>query len=145
MNNIKEYIIEKLNRTKSSLMLEKLKINSKSKIHNYTYSPKNKKELKELIKQLIKERGNNANLNDIDTSEITDMGALFMNIKFNGNISKWDVSNVEWMVYMFNNSSFNGDISCWKINNNITSVAMSHMFDNCPLEKNPPKWYKKYE
>ena len=124
------------------IIQEKLKIGSKTKIDQYEFHPKDKEELKELIKQLIKERGLEADLNDIDTSKITDMGGLFKNIKFNGDISKWDVSNVEWMVYMFYNSGFNGDISCWKINNNITSAAMMHMFDNCPLEKNPPKWYK---
>ena len=34
MKNLKEIIQEKLNRTKSSLMLEKLKVNSKSKVNN---------------------------------------------------------------------------------------------------------------
>jgi len=33
MNNITQYILEKLNRTESSLMLEKLKIGSNSKVH----------------------------------------------------------------------------------------------------------------
>ena len=127
-----------------NFIIEKLKISSKSKINtnSYNYCPKNKRELQQLIDKLINERGFNGDFNDIDTSKIDDMSELFANSEFNGDISKWDVSNVEWMVYMFYNSGFNGDISCWKINNNITSAAMMHMFDNCPLEKNPPKWYK---
>ena len=40
---------------------------------------------------------------------------MFKNTEFNKNISKWDVSNVE---------------------------DMRRMFDDSPLEKNLPKWYK---
>jgi len=40
---------------------------------------------------------------------------------------------------MFEKSKFNQDISKW----NLKSIkGMSYMFDDCPLEKNPPKWYK---
>ena len=40
---------------------------------------------------------------------------------------------------MFYNSEFNGDISNWNVSN---VKHMYHIFDNSPLEKNPPKWYK---
>ena len=40
----------------------------------------------------------------------------FFYSKFKGDISKWDVSNVK---------------------------KKSSMFQDSPLEKNPPKWYKK--
>ena len=73
----------------------------------------NKKELKELIIQRIREQGLNCNLNDIDVSKVTDMSELFMSSKFNGDISAWDVSNVKNMSYMFYNSDFNGDLSRW--------------------------------
>ena len=144
---------------------EGLKINSKSKFGKiYNYQPKTKTELIKLINKLIQERGNNADLNDIDTSQITDMSYLFgssdfngdiyywdvsnvidmMNMfiysKFTGDISQWDVSNVENMIDMFYKSKFNGDISNWKVNN---KVKMTMMFNGCPLENNPPKWYKK--
>ena len=98
----------------SYYILERLHINKD--IDSYNYHPKTRDELKKLVNKLIKERGKDADLNDIDTSEIKDMNQLFYNSPFNGDISGWDVSNVK---------------------------DMSYMFDKSPLEKNPPKWYKK--
>ena len=155
---------------------EKLKINSKSNItQNYNYQPKDKNELINLINKLIKERGHNADLNDIDTSNIKDMSYLFAShnysgdeqdeyiYKFNGDISKWDVSNVTNMAHMFDHSEFDGDISKWDVSNvtnmdvmfyyskfngdisewNINKVKnMVFIFTKCPIEKNPPSWYK---
>ena len=40
---------------------------------------------------------------------------------------------------MFYDSKFNRDISKWDVSN---VINMSYMFDNCPLENNPPAWYK---
>jgi len=128
MKKLNNYILEKLK-----------KISSKNTGQTYNYFPKDKKELEQIIKDLIKERGNEANLNDIDTSEIIDMSYTFMYSKFNGDISKWDISNVKYMNYMFYKSDFNGDISEWNISN---VKDMHFMFRHCPLEKNPPKWYK---
>ena len=151
----------------NNFIIEKLKINSKSKINYYKYFPKTREELNELIDKLIAERGNNADLNDIDTSKITDMSFLFTfsHARFNGDISKWDVSKVknmkfmfadcpdfncdlsnwdvskvEYMEQMFYDSNFSADLSRWDIRN---VKDMSDMFYGCPLEKNPPKWYKK--
>ena len=81
----------------------------------YNYHPKTREELKDLIEELIKERGNKADLNDVDVSRITSMGCLFWYSQFNGNISKWNVSKVENMSYMFEESEFNGDISKWNV------------------------------
>jgi len=128
MKNIKEFI------------LEKFKLNSKNIGHKYNYNPKDKNELEKLIFKLIKERGNDADLNDIDVSNIEDMSYMFGNSEFNGDISNWDVSNVENMNYMFINSKFNGDISEWDVSK---VKDMDYIFHSCPLEKNPPKWYKK--
>jgi surface protein len=98
----------------------------------YSYIvPKTKEELQSLIQEAIKEQGNNADLNFIDTYDITDMSTLFLKSKFNGDISKWDVSNVENMSYMFYDSKFEGDIYYWNfysVNNKI------NMFSGCPLE-----------
>ena len=109
-------------------------------VSRYNYHPKNRDEFFRLIYELIDKRGLQANLNDVDTSNITDMSELFSSSEFNGDISKWDVSNVKDMNYMFWNSKFNGDISNWDVSN-VTN--MNNMFSDCPLEKNPPKWYKK--
>ena len=145
---------------------ERLHINKDTGNRHYNYHPKTRVELKELVNKLIKERGNEADLNDIDTSEITDMSYIFYKSKFNGDISNWDVSNVEDIGYMFYDSKFtgeNGDISNWDVSNvedmndmfygscfngDITSwdvsnvEYMNYMFYNSPLQKNPPKWYK---
>ena len=127
MKQINKYIIERLH------------INKDTGNSHYNYHPKDKDELQELVKKLIKERGNEADLNDIDTSEITDMKSLFYRSKFNGDISNWDVSNVKDMRHMFANSKFDGDLFNWDVSN---VEDMYGMFDNSPLEKNPPKWYK---
>ena len=94
---------------------ERLHINKDTGNRHYNYHPKTRDELEELVGKLIKERGNDADLNDIDTSKITDMNYMFYTSKFNGDISDWDISKVKNMYNMFYNS---------------------------PLEKNPPKWYK---
>ena len=112
MKQINKYICDHFENDKF-LIIERLHINKDT--GNNNYHPKTKDELKELVNKLIEERGNNADLNDIDTSEITDMNYMFYKSKFTGDISKWNVSNVKYMKYMF---------------------------DESPLEKNPPKWYK---
>ena len=153
MKTLKEHIVEGL------------KIGANTKVNTYSYHPKTCDELKKLVNKLIKERGNDANLNDIDTSKITDMYSIFYNSYFNGDISKWDVSNVNRMGYMFAGSEFtgeNGDISGWDVSNVENMGHMfeyskfsgdisgwdagkvkyiSNMFKGSPLEDNPPKWY----
>ena len=82
------------------------------------FKPKDKSELSQLMKKLIKERGNEGNFNDIDTSSITDMSGLLQMSVFNGDISEWDVSNVTDMCGMFHEAkSFNQDISKWNVSN----------------------------
>ena len=164
MKQINKYIWGHLKNPNFSIV-ERLRINKDTgnHDHHYNYHPTTYDELKELVDKLIKERGNDADLNDIDTSKITDMSILFVNSKFNGDISEWDVSNVEDMNGLFEKSSFNGDISKWNVSNvedmshmfkkskfngdiskwNVSNVEdMAGMFNCSPLEKNPPKWYK---
>ena len=81
MKSLVHYIQEKL-------------IIKKNKSANYNYFPESKEELQNIIKQRIKDEGNEVDLNDIDVSNITDMSGLFKEIDFNGDISNWDVSNV---------------------------------------------------
>ena len=86
------------------------------KKHRRGYKPKDKDTLKELLKRMIKMRGNEGDFNDIDTSDITSMESLFLfNSKFNGDITGWNVSSVISMDSMFSNaSSFNQPIGNWK-------------------------------
>ena len=142
---------------------EKLVI-KKNKAINYKYFPETKEELQDIIKQRIKEEGNEVDLNDIDVSKITDMSNLFENTNFNGDISAWDVSNVIDMQYMFYFCvKFNQDISNWDVSNvtdmrgmfysankfnqdiskwdvsNVTNTG--YIFTNCPIEeKYKPKF-----
>ena len=141
---------------------EALHVNRNTKIIEYNYHPKTTNDLKELLNKLIKERGNDANLNDIDVSEITDMSYMFNNSDFNGDVSGWDVSKVTDMYAMFYKSNFDGDISNWdvskvtnmgymftysKFNGDISNWDVSKVYDmnsifyDSPLQKNPPKWY----
>ena len=104
--------------------------------------PQTRKELVNEIKIRL-DRGQ-TNLNDIDTSKITDMSNLFYHVFQhraikNIDVSLWDTSNVTTMSYMFFGCSiFNCDISNWdvsKVNN------MTYMFYGCYLfNQNLDKW-----
>ena len=124
-------------KTLQNYITEKILINKNSKI---VYYPKTKDELQDIIKQKIESEGNECNLNDIYTGNITNMSNLFEYSDFNGDISKWDVSNVTNMKYVFSYSKFNGDISNWDVSNVTNNV---HIFDDCPIkEKYKPKFKK---
>ena len=117
-------------KTLQHYITEKILINKNSKIV-YNYHPETKEELKDIIKQKIESKGNECDLNDIDTSNITDMSNLFEYSDFNGDISRWNVSNVTNMNDMFRYSEFNGDISNWNVSNvkNMWSMFFSSKFN----------------
>lgn len=99
--------------------------------------PLTKSALRDFIEEAIKNEGDEANLNHIDTSLIQDMSQLFVASKFNGDISKWDTSNVTDMTEMFRDTVFNGDISQWntsKVDN------MYGMFDSSLFNQDISKW-----
>jgi len=150
---------------------EKLVLNKNTFKKQYNYFPKTKVELKNIIKQLIKERKNKRviDLNDIDTSEITEMRGLFYNLpiteidisgwdvsnvtdmstmffeceklKSIGGLNNWDVSKVKYMTYMF--------YDCYRLNN-IGDISnwktskvenMNKMFTGSGIT-NIPSWYE---
>ena len=123
-------------------------IKKDTKIDEYKYHPKNIRELQNLIKKLVDDRGVNARLNDIDTSAITNMNYLFTNAfgpsnkilqQLNVDVSDWDVSNVRNMEGTFSGlMSFNCDISNW----NVSEVRnMTNMFSGCKLfNRNLGRW-----
>ena len=142
---------------------EKLTIVHKS----YSCSPQSKKELKEILKERL-EKDPNANLNDIDVSNITDMTFLFNGLDpHNIDIYQWDVSNVEDMRFMFKGcTEFNSDLSNWDVSNvqdmrsmfwdcnkfdsdisdwDVSKVEdMHYMFDGCVSMKKLPDWFKMF-
>ena len=114
----------------------------------YKHQPKIKEELVEAItKEIYEVQGTkdnpnwNANLNCIDTSNITDMSFLFSKgyglENFNGNISNWNVSNVKNMTAMFKGSQFNQDISNWDVSN---VKDMTGMFAYSKFNNDISKW-----
>ena len=123
-------------KTLQNYITEKILINKNSKIA-YNYYPETKDELEDIIKQRIKSEGNECNLNDIDTSNITDMSYLFEFSDFTGDISRWNVSNVEIMEYMFIGSKFKGGISSWDVSN-VTN--MEGMFSRSKFNNDISNW-----
>lgn len=93
--------------------------------------------IKQIVTQEIEKYGLNADLNHIDTSQVTIMSYLFMSSKFNGDISQWDTSNVKDMSCMFAYSLFNSDISNW----NVSQVErMDGMFAYSQFNQDISKW-----
>lgn len=111
-------------------------------IYEYLLSKKNKflnkftnDNIHDVIKDTLKELGPNADLNFLDTSEITKMDNLF-NVKetkcvdFNGDVSGWDVSHVYTFESMFSNcKNFNCDLSKWQFGKQ--NISMDGMFFKC--------------
>ena len=97
--------------------------------------PTSKHELQVIIAQELERQGPDADLNFIDTSEITDMSRLFSLLLETDKkpryvqIDEWDTSNVTNMMEMFYGcDKFNCDLSNWDTSN---VTDMSKMFYGC--------------
>ena len=108
-----------------------------SNLSTYSYRPTSRDELKKIINERISKEGFKCDLNDIDTSLITDMTGLFYDSDFNGNISKWNTSNVKSMTWMFYCSKFDGDISDWDVSK---VEDMSYMFAFSEFNQDISRW-----
>ena len=123
MKNLKDIITERLHITKQTSI--------------YRYSPKTKEELREILEERLA-KDKNADLNDIDVSQITDMGhipsigglGLFECLdQHNIKLNKWDVSKVTNMLYMFCEcKNFDADLGEWDVSN---VQDMYKMFYKC--------------
>ncbi len=106
------------------------------------------KTIHQIVKDELDRLGHDADLNHIDTSEVTDMKNLFSCDQFdlgqkykdlNPDISQWNVSKVTNMGWMFCSSfKFNCDISKW----DMSSVKnMRCMFYDCKnFNQDLSKW-----
>ena len=121
----------------NNFIYERLKINKDSKLITHHFFPTELYQLRALLEKLLKERGKDADLNDIDVSKITTFYSpstgnfqLFRGLHpRNIKIDKWDVSNVEDMTGVFGNCvSFNCDLSNWNVSN---VKNMKSMFEGC--------------
>jgi len=124
----------------NTYITEKFKISKDIKVQKYNYHPKDAKDLRKIIRKLLEKRGLDADLNDIDVSNITkfcwmnnvtcDMFSPFSGLDpHNIDISKWDVSNATDMGHMFYGCrNFNSDLSSWDVSN---VTDMRFMFYRC--------------
>ena len=147
----------------SKYISEKLSVASKA---IYSYRPSTTEELYKIINDRLS-RDKDADLNDIDVSQVEDMSYLFRGLEPHKiDLSQWDVSSVRDMKYMFYNcKSFNSDISQWDVSNvkdmnsmfynckkfnsdlsrwDVSNVKIIHSaFKECKSLDNIPSWYKK--
>ena len=115
-------------KTIDNYIIEKLKINKSTK-QQYTCQPKDRAELRKILEERL-EQDKDADLNDIDVSEIKTMINLFLSLNpCNIDISQWDVSKVEDMHNIFYEcEQFDCNLGDW----NISRVKnMSYMFYDC--------------
>jgi surface protein len=120
MKTINQYINEKL-------FIKKTK--------SYKYYPETASELQQILKDRFANEGYELDLNDIDTSEVTNMSCLFSFLlikdcdKVKIDVSEWNVSKVTDMTGLFHNlPSFNCDLSKWNVSN---VKSMRQMFWAC--------------
>ena len=103
--------------------------------------------IKEIIQEELKQKGDDVSLNHLDVSKVTNMDNLFCHymsdvspqpFNFNGDISKWDVSNVVSMYRMFFWCvPLSSDISKWDVSN---VKSMKEMFTHSTFSSDISNW-----
>ena len=111
-NILSDCILKKCKEQDGKALKELINNNWDGKTPIFFASDKN---IQEVVQFSIRTLGNKANLNWVDTSNVTNMHEMFSASPFNGDISGWDVSKVTDMSRMFKNSMFTGDISKWDV------------------------------
>lgn len=96
---------------------------------NILYSPNNKNELKNIIRELLSK--NIVNLNCIDVSKITNFNYLFEEVSISKeqqeslDISEWNMSNAKYVPCMFRGCRWiNPDLSNWDVSNIVNTHGM---------------------
>ena len=115
------------------LLIEYIYPNIYNKL-TYKYFPKDKFELRTILFDKLS-KNKNENLNDIDVSQIIDMGPINNMGLFEGldphniDVSLWNVNNVENMSKLFYNcKNLNCDLSSWDVSK---VKYMDFMFYHC--------------
>lgn len=124
MKDIMETVNEAVKRGWSPGQLRKLAKGNRS-----TVKVNSKWELIGEIQEAIKSDGNEADLNYIDVSSISDFTGLFYDQfrEFNGDISEWDMSNAVDCSRMFAFSMYtgeNGDLTDWNMKSLVYAQQM---------------------
>lgn len=95
------FVSEVLNNTDPTLTIDEQNTLFQNCIDNGIYYQFADNDTFRLFIRRYSDKNKNANLNWIDTSNITDMRGLFVLREFQGDISGWDVSNVKSMDWIF--------------------------------------------
>lgn len=101
--------------TTTKQMNSEMNANNATTLHPTTWE-----ELRTIIEYELERQGQDADLNHIDVSGVTDMSDLFRELDIRHiKIDKWDVSSIlhtEYITGMFTGAtSFKGDPSVWNV------------------------------
>lgn len=118
--------------TTTKQMNSEMNANNATTLHPTTWE-----ELRTIIEYELERQGQDADLNHIDVSGVTDMSDLFRELDIRHiKIDKWDVSNVTDMSRMFEGAYFfNADLSSWDVSNvqNMKRMFYSARSFNCDI------------
>lgn len=121
--------------TTTKQMNSEMNANNATTLHPTTWE-----ELRTIIEYELERQGQDADLNHIDVSGVTDMSDLFRELDIRHiKIDKWDVSNVTDMSYMFYDArSFNCGLSKWALSSILHAEYITGMFTGATSFKGDP-------